>query len=260
MWLFTKYGMFSAVLDVPKDGETRVEPMFKVRARDVAHLEALKVRFPDLLCDAEITESANTDYRCRIIVPRSVWVNVVTALTLEVMYSNFKSEVLRSQGPSEYERSLHEVWNVGYRLQERKYGRGIYSRYWRDDVEPGIFEGAEAPPHTPFPLVPVRELGEAEIEAGDDELYVLQQHTGGATAWGRGKRGNRRGVKGRKNMTNEPVKPNGKRGLLVEDETVIGGTDAATGASVIRSKTVEGKADESTIPTDKREKSKAVGK
>ena len=42
-------------------------------------------------------------------------------------------------------------------------------------------------------------------------------------------------------------------GLLVEDETVAGGKDATTGADVIRPKKVNGKVDESTIPTDKRE-------
>lgn len=47
-----------------------------------------------------------------------------------------------------------------------------------------------------------------------------------------------------------------KRGLLVEDETVVGGTDAETGAPVIRPKTPEGGADESVDPTDKREKPK----
>jgi hypothetical protein len=41
--------------------------------------------------------------------------------------------------------------------------------------------------------------------------------------------------------------------LLVEDETVVGGFDAATGAPVIRAKTPDGRADESTVPTDPRE-------
>lgn len=43
-------------------------------------------------------------------------------------------------------------------------------------------------------------------------------------------------------------------GLLVEDATLVGGKDKTTGADVVRPKTASGKADESTIPTDKREK------
>ena len=44
-----------------------------------------------------------------------------------------------------------------------------------------------------------------------------------------------------------------KVGLLVEDTTVVGGTDVETGAPVVRSRTVDGKADVVTAPTDLRE-------
>ena len=47
-----------------------------------------------------------------------------------------------------------------------------------------------------------------------------------------------------------------KRGPIVEDVTVIGGTDATTGAPVIRPKTVDGQADESTVATDPCERRK----
>lgn len=43
-------------------------------------------------------------------------------------------------------------------------------------------------------------------------------------------------------------------GLLVEDTSVSGGVDASTGAPVIRPKTSQGRVDESTIPTDARER------
>ena len=46
-----------------------------------------------------------------------------------------------------------------------------------------------------------------------------------------------------------------KPGLLVEDETVVGGRDADSGADVVRPKTSDGKADEATEPTDGREAS-----
>ena len=44
-----------------------------------------------------------------------------------------------------------------------------------------------------------------------------------------------------------------RKGVLVEDETVVGGTDAKTGETVIKPKTTEGSADESVNPTDARE-------
>jgi hypothetical protein len=54
-------------------------------------------------------------------------------------------------------------------------------------------------------------------------------------------------------MSNKPEsKP--KPGPLVEDTQTVGGRDKKTGASVIRPKTPEGRADESVEPTDSREK------
>lgn len=56
------------------------------------------------------------------------------------------------------------------------------------------------------------------------------------------------------NFIQENTMPNTpKPGYIVEDETVTGGTDAATGAPVIRPKTTDGRADEATKPTDPRE-------
>jgi hypothetical protein len=48
---------------------------------------------------------------------------------------------------------------------------------------------------------------------------------------------------------NTPKKPT----PIVEDETMVGGTDAETGAPVIKPKTSDGRADESVRPTDPRE-------
>jgi len=59
---------------------------------------------------------------------------------------------------------------------------------------------------------------------------------------------------GKQGMTIEdPSEHDRKSGLIVEDSTVVGGRDRATGADVVRPKTAGGKADESTDPTDARE-------
>ena len=44
-----------------------------------------------------------------------------------------------------------------------------------------------------------------------------------------------------------------RKGILVEDETQVGGTDSETGAPVIKPKTDEGQADETVTPTDSNE-------
>lgn len=123
MWVFTKHGFFSAVCARQGSGENGnpVDPnRIMVRARLRSHLEALKKRFPDQLGPCEIQEFAGSDYAVRIFVAKSVWSQVLAGLAEETDYDNFKSEVARHQGRAgaAYERSLHDVWSVMYRLQK----------------------------------------------------------------------------------------------------------------------------------------------
>ena len=115
MWIFTKHGFFSAVCARTGDGKhgQPVDPdRIMVRARVRNHLEAVKKRFPDLLGDCEVQESAGTDYAYRLFVQKSAWIQVVAELAQETDYDNFKSAVARHQGRAgmAYEHSLHDVW------------------------------------------------------------------------------------------------------------------------------------------------------
>ena len=123
MWIFTKYGFFSAVCARQGDGgpgQPVAKDRIMVRARVRSHLEALQDRFADLLGDSEIKEFVGTDYAFRIFLPKTVWSNVVAELTNELDYDNFKSAVARHQGRegAAYEHSLHDVWSVMYGLQK----------------------------------------------------------------------------------------------------------------------------------------------
>jgi hypothetical protein len=123
MWIFTKHGFFSAVCarqGAGRHGEPVDIDRIMVRARIRGHLEALKKRFPDLLGDCEIQESAGTDYAYRLFVQKSAWTQVLAGLAEETDYDNFKSEVARHQGRAgaAYEHSLQEVWSVMNRLQK----------------------------------------------------------------------------------------------------------------------------------------------
>lgn len=123
MWLFTKYGFFSAVCARRGGGEHNqpVDPdRLMIRGRVRAHLESLKQRFPALLGGCDIREHAGSDYAFRFFVEKHVWVQVVDALAEETDYDNFKDAVARHQGRPgiEYGRALHDVWSVMYRLQE----------------------------------------------------------------------------------------------------------------------------------------------
>jgi len=122
MWIFTKHGFFSAVCARQGNGKhgQPVDPdRIMVRARVRGHLEALKKRFPDLLGECDIQESAGTDYAYRLFVQKFAWTQVLAGLGEETDYDNFKSEVAHHQGRAgaAYEHSLHEVWSVMHRLQ-----------------------------------------------------------------------------------------------------------------------------------------------
>jgi hypothetical protein len=123
MWIFTKHGFFSAVCARQGDGRhgRPIDPdRIMVRARVRSHLEALKKRFPNILGECGIRESAGTDYAFRLFVQKSAWMEVLAGLAEETDYDNFKSEVARHQGRAgaAYAHSLHEVWSVMNQLQK----------------------------------------------------------------------------------------------------------------------------------------------
>jgi hypothetical protein len=115
MLLFTKYGLVSAVCTRQGHGE-HGQPVdldrLGLRFRRRQHLENLQKRFPHLLGNLPVWESASADYRDRLIVPRHVWVQLVTELAADVAYTDFKQAVIDFPGKDEYEQRLLEVWNI----------------------------------------------------------------------------------------------------------------------------------------------------
>lgn len=114
MWVFTKYGFYSAVCARQGEGEPGqpIDPdrtMIRARARE--HLEALQARFPEELGAYGVREFARSDYPCRLFVPKDVWARVLAALASEIDYGNFKSQVDDSLG-ADYARALHRTWSV----------------------------------------------------------------------------------------------------------------------------------------------------
>jgi len=122
MWVFAKYGFFSAVCARAGGGEYG-QPIdsqrIMVRARVRGHLEALKQRVPELLGDCDILKSENSDYAFRLFVDKPAWSQVLSKMAEETDYDNFKSEVAQYQGRAGagYEHLLHDVWSVMHRLQ-----------------------------------------------------------------------------------------------------------------------------------------------
>lgn len=118
MWLFTQYGFFSVVCgrDLDGNGGSLDPDTLMVRARSHKHLSSLMSRFPSLE-GCEIVETPLTDYRYRIVVPKSTWAEVAKELAAEIDYGNFKSRAHECSGDSRYASALHDVWEVMEELQ-----------------------------------------------------------------------------------------------------------------------------------------------
>ena len=123
MWVMTRYGFFSAVC-ARKGTGLKSEPVdtdrVMIRARLRGHLENLKEGFPNHLGTCEIRQTAGSDYKYRIVIDKTVWVEVLSELATETDYDNFKSAVskhLGRQGEG-YVHALHDVWSVMFRLQK----------------------------------------------------------------------------------------------------------------------------------------------
>lgn len=116
MWIFTRYGFYSIACGDNPEGS--LDPgIIMIRARRAEHLKNLQGRFV-VLRDAPINELVGTDYQYRLIVPKDVWLGVLTELGQEQEWSNFKSEAARHQGAAgaDYVSALHRVWSLMARL------------------------------------------------------------------------------------------------------------------------------------------------
>ena len=121
MWLFTIYGFFSIVSYVPTlDAKTLVDQdLLMVRARCLKHLTALKTRFPEL-AEYDILKWPGRDYSCRMLVPRPIWMQVVSQMVEEQTWSNFKTEAgTRFGHRSKFLDALHEIWSVMFHFGSR---------------------------------------------------------------------------------------------------------------------------------------------
>jgi len=114
MWLITPIGFFS-IVEKPADREPGT---LTIRARIRGDLEALRSKCLPAL--GSIQESSDTDYRFRATAPRADVAAAMVALVNDLHYSNFKTQVAKTQG-SPRAHLYHLVWDVLYRLQSRQW-------------------------------------------------------------------------------------------------------------------------------------------
>lgn len=119
MWLQTTDGFFSVVEHRDND------ELVLIRARTREDLENLTRYDAEGFDDEHIIEDLAADYQWRLIAPRAAWLEVLTKLTNEIDYDNFKDAVKKKQGPERA--SLYmSIWTILRRLQ---YGDPVKGKY-----------------------------------------------------------------------------------------------------------------------------------
>ncbi len=133
MWLQTTDGFFSVVEHRDND------ELVLIRARAREDLENLTRYEAEGFEDQHIIEDLRADYQWRLIVPRAAWLEVLTKLTNEIDYDNFKDAVKAKQGQERA--SLYmSIWGILRRLQFPERDRASYDGGagllgWRTDEE-----------------------------------------------------------------------------------------------------------------------------
>ena len=112
MWIYTKYGFFSAVLHYDKT-------QMIVRARTRADMDALaafieKIGFA--ASERKIIDTPANDYYCRIFMQPATWTAVVAMLASDIDYSNFKNTV---HGDADRDAAYMDVWTIMRRFQDK---------------------------------------------------------------------------------------------------------------------------------------------
>lgn len=131
MWMFTKYGFFSATCARDGTGKTATvnKNKIQVRARDKAHLENLIKGFPKELAGTPVHSFKGTDYPFRIYLPKKTWAKIAELLSEEIDYTNFKNEAGAKCGEkSPYVHALHEVWWVMLGVEKDHHTRRLLRR------------------------------------------------------------------------------------------------------------------------------------
>lgn len=108
MWLFTRHGFVSAVINRDKRNSVMVRARSHQQLRTV-----LDAYLPGT--EAAIVRTPRHDYPCRAFLSQEQWVALATQAALDVDYDNFKNEAARA-GNDDYNRLLHDVWLGAYNL------------------------------------------------------------------------------------------------------------------------------------------------
>src|SRR6476646_9903654 len=107
MWLVTVKGFFSVVTDNQREGR------MLVRARCKADIYNLFDSYRECLPSIEKPISDESrDYRWRMSISKSDWIELAARLAGEIEYTNFKSTVHERLDQRNKDRAYLEIWGV----------------------------------------------------------------------------------------------------------------------------------------------------
>ena len=114
MWVFTKEGVFSAVWDKYCRGD---EVMIRSHSKeDLCRLAKRIIGY----CDEElIFETANSDYRYRIKIPKTVWSEYLADCALQIDYPSVKKNIIPDNDPLRKD-AYYQVWETLFRWRSKK--------------------------------------------------------------------------------------------------------------------------------------------
>lgn len=113
MWLFTKVGFFSVVLETYK---TKGKPRLVVRARVGEDLQKLRETYAPRL--GATVQEPGRDYPYRAFITKKGLALVLERVVQDIDYGNFKSKVRQEQGQAR-ENLYHDVWHVMFGAERK---------------------------------------------------------------------------------------------------------------------------------------------
>jgi hypothetical protein len=123
MWFqHPRIGHLSVVLarKGPGPGQPVDPDTVMIRARLAQHLENLQRAAPALK-GFKIVESANADYRYRLIVPKAAFADAMRDILLAIGWTNVKADAQAHAGAvgQGFVDALHDTWAAFQRIQPR---------------------------------------------------------------------------------------------------------------------------------------------
>ena len=110
MWLVTDRGFYSVVDKGDREGYVCVRARVSGDIDNLFELDSMKQYAGGVI------ETHDSDYRYRVYVRRDDWIRAAADLAAQIDYSNFKSQVYRTQG-RERAHTYMKAWSALFDLQ-----------------------------------------------------------------------------------------------------------------------------------------------